>query len=271
MRPLDGRRIALLESRKSGELAGLVQRLGGTTISAPSVQEVQRSDDISIFVDGLAARRFQFVIFLTGVGATSVLEQAGRRDALDQSLEALRRATIICRGPKPIAALKRYGLSPGIVTPTPHTSVELLQALAAIELTDATVLLVHYGERNDALADGLRRRGANLSEVCPYEWQLPPDVSPLESMIEETICGRVDALLFTSQVQCRHLIHVAQTSGKRDTLVSVLNRDVVLGAIGPVCADSLRAAGLKPDVIPAAPNMAALITAVGDYFELVRD
>ena len=270
MPPLDGRRIALLESRKSSELAALVHRLGGTTASAPSVREVPQPDQADAFLAGLAAGRFDVTIFLTGVGIMALLGEAERRGSLGEACDALGRTTIACRGPKPIAALKKYGLTPHVITTKPHTHRELLEALASVSLRDARALLAHYGETNTDLADALRARGARLEEVCPYVWAMPEDVGPLISLVKEAIEGRLDAMLFTSQVQCRHLFQVARTSGLEADLSAALNRDVVVGAVGPVCADALRGFGVVPDVIPAAPNMASLITAVGDYFELTE-
>ena len=49
-----------------------------------------------------------------------------------------------------------------------------------------------------------------------------------------------------------------------------MNQDVVIGAVGPVCARAIRDAGVTPDVMPDSPNMTSLITAVGDYFELME-
>jgi len=54
-------------------------------------------------------------------------------------------------------------------------------------LTNRSVALVHYGERNTALSAALRSRGARLDEVCPYEWALPEDLAPLDP--ESPIAG----------------------------------------------------------------------------------
>ena len=60
---------------------------------------------------------------------------------------------------------------------------------------------MHYGERNEAAADGLKVRGAVVDEICLYEWRLPDDVAPLEQLVDEIIDGRIDALAVTSQIQ----------------------------------------------------------------------
>lgn len=269
MSRLDSRTIALLESRQHEELAALVRRLGGVPMSAPSVTEVPRLDDFRTFIDGLTGRRFSLAIFLTGVGVTTLIDEAERRGCRDEAIRALRDATIAVRGAKPLVALRKLGLRASVSTARPHTSAELLRALATIEVQGRGVLLVHYGERNTHIADALRWRGARLDEVCPYEWTLPEDTSPIAAVVRAAISNQLDAMLFTSQVQCRHLFEVAADMGVSESLASSLNRDVVVGAIGPVCAARLKGLGVTTDVIPAAANMPALLAALAEYFELI--
>lgn len=266
MSTLKGRTIALLESRKSEELAALVRRLDGAPVTAPAVREVPDAE-FGARIDALAAGRFSVTIFLTGVGVSALLREAENRGCLREILGALGRATVACRGPKPTAVLKRHGLRAQIVSTKPHTTRELLDALDHVDLHGREVLLVHYGERNPVVADAVRARGATLEEACPYAWALPDDVAPILAVVQNAIDGRIDGMLFTSQVQCRHLFQIAGDVGLADALARSLNRDIVVGAVGPVCAEALRDLGVRPDVIPAAPNMASLITALGDYFE----
>jgi uroporphyrinogen-III synthase len=89
-------------------------------------------------------------------------------------------------------------------------------------------------------------------------------------MVAAIAHGEVDALLFTSQVQCRHLMQIAERLGAADDLRAGLHR-IVVGAIGPVCAGALRTMGIVPDVIPALPNSPSLVRAVADYFALTTD
>ncbi|MGE0705356.1 MAG: uroporphyrinogen-III synthase [Vicinamibacterales bacterium] len=270
MSRLDNRTIGLLESRHGEELSTLVRRLGGIPMSAPAVVEVPRLDDFRTFIDGLTQRRFSLAIFLTGVGVTTLLDEAGRRGCRDEAVKALKETTIAVRGAKPLVALKRFGLRASVSTARPHTSAELLKALSTIDVQGRGVLLVHYGERNVEIAGELRRRGARLEEVCPYEWTLPDDTTDIAAVVRAATSNRLDALLFTSQIQCRHLFEVAAEIGVAESLIASLNGDVVVGAIGPVCAARLRILGVTTDVIPEAANMPALLAAVADYFELTQ-
>jgi uroporphyrinogen-III synthase len=268
---LNGRTIAILASRQSQELAALVQQLGGIAVTAPAMDEVECHDDFNAFFDGLAARRFSIAIFLSGAGASGLLREAERRGRLSEMLAALRQLSVATRGAKPMAALKRYGLRPQITTAPPHTTEELMRALSCIDVTDRGVVLVHYGERNLEVADTLRKRGARLKEVCPYEFMLPDDLSPITGVVRDVLARRVDAVLFTNRVQCRHLFQVAADMSQAEGLALTLNQNVVVGAVGPVCARALAKAGVTADVVPNASNMPSLIQAVAQYFEATTD
>jgi uroporphyrinogen-III synthase len=267
MLPLGGRRIALLERRHRDEFATLVHKLGGEPVSAPAMDEVACHDDFNAFMDGLIGHRFSLAVFLSGAGVATLLVEADRRGRLSEAVAALRQLSIACRGAKPQAALKRHGLKTQITTARPHTTRELLRALASTDVAARGIVLVHHGERNIAVADDLLRRGARLKEVCPYTWGLPDDVEPVTGVIRDAIAHRLDAVLFTNQVQCRHLFHIAADMNLARGLALSLNRDVVVGAVGAVCARGLSEMGVTADVIPSAANMPALVSAVATYFE----
>jgi uroporphyrinogen-III synthase len=272
MPTLGGARVALLEARMSRELADLVERFGGKPYCVPSVREARLPphEHVAAFIAALRAGRFSAVVFLTGVGVTQLLREADSEGHLAATLNALRQTTTVCRGPKPAAVLRRHDVPIGLSAAEPFTTTELLDALLAIDIDGKDVALVHYGERNRALADALEARGAALEELCLYEWVMPDDVEPLRTLVHDLIDGRVDAVAFTSQVQCRHLFQVAADIGKSEDLVDALSSRVVVAAIGPVCAAALKALGVTPRVLPAHPKMGPMIAALADYFELAK-
>lgn len=268
MRRLNGQSVALLEARMSRELENLVRRYGGQPRSAPALREVpQRPVDLDPFLDHLCAGGFSVVVFLTGVGVTTLLQEASARGRLETTVDALRRATIACRGAKPTAALRQHGVPTHLSARQPFTSAELLDALQSIDLAGRDVALVHYGERNEPLAGALRSRGARLHELCLYEWQLPDDVEPLRELIAAVMEGRVDAVAFTSKVQCRHLFHIAAAMGCAGDLAAALNARTTVAVIGPVCRAALRDHGVTSHVMPATPKMAPLVAAIAEYLE----
>jgi uroporphyrinogen-III synthase len=250
------------------ELAALVERYGGIVRSAPAVLEapLDCADIVADLLVRLETPARRMYVFLTGAGAAALLQEAERQERLPFVIDALKRGTIVCRGPKPTAALKRYGLTPHVTAASPFTSHAMLDAMVGLDLSDAEVTVVHYGERSEALAEALQMRGGALNELCVYEWRLPQDVGPLQELARDVVKREVDAVIFTSQVQWKHLLHVASGMGLADAVIHALG-DVVVAAVGPICSAALADAGVHPQVVPDNPKMGPLVAALAEYFE----
>ena len=270
MPALDGRRVALLEVRMATEVAAIVRRLGGIPYQVPALREIVQSEDAGPFIEALIAGHFSTVVFLTGAGVSALLREADRRHSLEATLAALRLARVACRGPKPAHVLRHHHVHVVATAAEPYTSREMLKALEAIDLEGETVALVHYGEINAAVAAALSARGAQLDDVLLYEWSMPDDVEPLRVLVRELIDGQVDGIVFTTQIQCRHLFRVAGDLGLCRQLTEALNnRAVVVTAVGPICAEVVRFFGVTPDVVPARPKLGPMMTALADYYRSV--
>jgi uroporphyrinogen-III synthase len=270
-RNFNGARIALLEARHSATMANLVTLYGGEPYAVPALREAAvASPRIDQLVDGVARGRFSTVIFLTGVAAQRLFEEADRRQLLADVQERLRRSITVVRGPKPGAVLARYGVKASVTVDAPYTTRELLAKLASIDIDRKYVALLHYGERHTELSLALRTRGARLADFLLYEWQLPNDTAPLQKLVRDLIAGNVDAIAFTNKIQVRHLNMVAAEMGLVEELAQALVRGVVVASIGPSCTHQLLLLGIRPLVVPPIPKMRPLISALSDYFGYVR-
>ncbi len=250
------------------ELADLVRRYGGVVRSAPAVREapLDCSTVVADFLNRLQTPARRVHVFLTGAGAAVLLQEAERQGGLPLVIDSLKRGTVVCRGPKPAAVLNKYGISANLSAASPYTSHELLRAMADLDIADAEVTVVHYGERSDTLAHAIRQRGAMLNELCVYEWRLPDDVGPLQDTARDLVNRTVDAVVFTSQVQWKHLHLVASDLGVGDAVIEALNSGVIVAAVGPICSAALIDAGVRPHVVPDNPKMGALVAALAAYF-----
>jgi len=268
MNELNGKRIALLEARLGGELARLIERYGGIPFQFPALREqtVDASAEVATLINQLSSGQIPFIVFQTGVGVTTLLNEAEKLGRREELCAALPGVTTICRGPKPTAVLTRAGVKPSIQTREPFTTAELLEAIAPLDLNGQPVAVLHYGERNDALAEALKNRGARLRELCLYEWRLPEDITPLVTLIGEALRGAFDAVVFTSQIQARHLFQIAAERNEADALRDALNQRTIVASIGPTCSAALRALGVEPRVEPENPKMGPMAMALGRYF-----
>lgn len=269
MRRFQEAQIALLEARMSSEMADLIRRYGGKPSCVPAVREVSldRGEQVGAFIEQLAQESVRMVVFLTGVGVISLLREAEQLGQKSELLDALHKVTVICRGPKPAAVLKRNGIPIALSAPEPYTTYELLDTMRDLDMTGVRVGLVHYGERNAFLAQALQDRGAKLEELCLYEWFLPEDVSSLQMLVQNIINEHVDAIVFTSQVQARHLFLIAEKLTLADELVQALNTKTIVASIGPTCTTVLQTFGVMPHVIPEHPKMGYLVKALAEYMK----
>ncbi len=265
---LRGLRVALLEGRMSSELASLVTRSSGVPYCVPAVREEVRAPTREV-AEAIAwlGEAPRVVVVSTGAGIDAWFEQA-RALGLEAALHGgLAYATTVCRGPKPVAALKLRGLCATVRVESPYTTRELNAALAGLALEDRELLFLHYGERNAPAVEALRARGVRVRELLVYEWRLPEDLAPLVRLIDEIVEKRVGAVAFTSQVQVRHLLQVAAREGRREELVAALRTHTVVAAIGPTCDDALRAVGIPSRIVASPPKMGPLVAGLARYLE----
>ncbi len=70
----EGRTVLSFESRRSAEIAKLIETYGGRAMVAPATREVPAASDadVSRFVTALLEGRIDLVIFLTGVGTRAL-------------------------------------------------------------------------------------------------------------------------------------------------------------------------------------------------------
>jgi len=258
---LSGMRVVAFESRRATEMAELIRRHGGEPLMAPSMREVPLSEHAAIFeyVRRLDAGEIDVVILLTGVGLRTLVEIVAREWSRERLAAALRRATLVARGPKPVAALRELGLRPDVVAGEPNTWREILAVVdAQMPVAGKRVAVQEYGVTNQGLADGLVSRGAEVVRVPIYRWALPGDLAPLRDAIGAIRGGQADMAVFTSATQVYHLFQVA---GDDADALRVGFRNVLIASIGPICSEALREHELEPDLEPEHAKMGQLVRA----------
>jgi uroporphyrinogen-III synthase len=268
MPDLRRRVVAFLESRRTAELADLIQRHNGVPLAAPCLREVHSPDAPSLRrdVERVCEADLALAIFLTGVGTATVFESArliGREDDLRRRLAA---ATVAVRGPKPTAVLRRLGVRIDITAPPPNTTAEVIQSLETLDITGQTVAVQLYGEPNPSLSQALRARGAEVLELAPYVWDRPVDPKPILALLDALDTRSVDALLITSQAQVENLFSVARQHGRTPRLTGV-----AIGVQGPVAEAAIVSQGFEPAIRPKHAHMGALVLAAAEYFSSIPE
>jgi uroporphyrinogen-III synthase len=264
---LAGLNVVSFESRLAQTMADLIALHGGNPVSAPSMKEapLESNVDAFSFAEKLFDGKIDLVIFLTGVGARTLVEALETRHPKEKILEALRKVVVVPRGPKPIRVLKEFHVPFALTVPEPNTWKELLAALDAhpdkAPLKNKTVAVQEYGLPNENLLEGLKSRGAEVLRVPVYRWTLPDHLEPLKKAISQILNGEIQAAIFTTAVQIVHVLKVAKQMGRDHDLQKAFEK-MVVASVGPDCAESLTQHGIHVDIQPAIPKMGPLVLEV---------
>jgi len=260
--PFDGLRVISFESRRATEMAELIRRQGGDPYVAPSMREgpLENNAEAFEFAERLFRGEFDLAIFLTGVGTRALNKVLAARYPEDQFSEALRKIAVAARGPKPLAALREMKVPVAVIAPEPNTWRELLAALEGRpECNNAKRIAVQeYGKSNPELLDALRARGARVTTVRVYQWDLPEDLAPLREAIHRIADGKADVAMFTTSIQIPHLFRIAGEEGLTDAMQSGMRR-MAIASIGPTTTETLEEFGVEADITPTHPKMGFLV------------
>jgi uroporphyrinogen-III synthase len=230
---MQGRNIAILENRVGEHLVGLV-------------------------IESFAAEAPYLAIFQTGVGTKALLDTCGELGLSAALLRALGAATVVARGPKPTAELRRRNVRIDLSAADPYTTHEVLQAIAHLDLRGKSVLVQRYGESNAELDHALKQKGARVAEVPTYRWALPRDTAPLIELMDALQRKDVDAVVFTSASQAKNLFALAAQHQRGAALRDHLNATLV-ASIGPVCSHALRELGVAVGFEASPPKLGPLL------------
>lgn len=259
--------IAILENRAGEQLADLVRKYGGTPFSAPALAEIPDIDPVLIaqMVQDWQSNRPDFFIFQTGVGVKALFATTDSLGISEQFLQTLASSIVAVRGTKPSAVLKSRDVRIDLPASAPYTTVEVLAALDAYDLTEKLVVVQRYGDTNLELQNALEERGARVMEIATYRWSLPENTQPMIDMMDALAVNAIDMVCFTSASQVHNLFAVAQQLGRNEALRADLNRSMV-ASIGPVCTVALHKFGIKVDVEPNPPKLGPFIAAINSKF-----
>ncbi len=264
-----GMTVAAFESRMADHMAKLIARYEGNPLVAPSLQEIplENNTEVLDFAADLMAGDVDLLILLTGVGTRTLVDVWKTQFTLEAIRQTLTNTTLVCRGPKPVAALKELGLKPHITVPEPNTWQDILYTLDEHKpegLSGLRIAVQEYGTTNTDLTQGLTERGAHVRSVAVYRWALPDDVEPLKRTLRSIVEGQASVALFTSAVQVDHIVKLLNATDELAAFRDALAKTMV-ASIGPVTSQRLRHHGLSVDFEPSHARMGTLVKEASEH------
>jgi uroporphyrinogen-III synthase len=240
------------------EIEKLIRTRGGEPFVAPSMREVPLAANPQAFsfAEALFSQQIDMVILLTGVGTRLLSNVLDTRYPAGSLAEALKAVAVVCRGPKPAAVMREWDVPIAVLAPEPNTWREVLKATEG--RPERKIAIQEYGRTAEELAAGLKARGAEVTSVSVYQWDLPVDRQPLQNACRKLVAGEIDVMLLTAAVQVQNLLQVAAEQGMEAEVRGALGR-VVLASIGPTTSETLTELGFTPDFEPSHPRMGFLV------------
>jgi uroporphyrinogen III methyltransferase / synthase len=276
-RPLAGLTVLVPRARnQASDFSALLRARGAEPLEVPTIEirPVASTTALDQAVEDLAAGRFHWVV-LTSVNGVAALR--ARFEALGQDPAALANARVAAVGPATETALRHWGINPDLV-PEVATTAALAQEFPpapganaasldqgdppASEVTTVAsdqgvppgsggVLLARADLANPELAVVLRAKGWRTTEVVAYH-TVP--VGTLDPAARRRLdAGEVDWVAFTASSTVEGFLR--GYGGPPPPGVRV-------AAIGPVTADTARAAGIRVAATATEHTIPGLVTAI---------
>ncbi len=246
-RPLFGRRVAVTRARaQASGLARRLRALGADVVETPTI----RTRSLEAQLPDLAP--YAYVAVTSPNGARELMAALLRSDRDGRDLYG---TTLAAVGPGTARALRAVGLRPDVV-PETFTGEALAALLGAtqpswsrkVEHGAPKALLFRAAGAGDALPDGLRAAGIEVTDLAAYETV----AEPLGSDDLDAIAGS-DYVTFTSASTARFLAEAGGLPGP-DGPRSV--------SIGPVTTEALAELGVTPAVEAEQANLDGLVAAL---------
>ena len=198
--------------------------------------------------------RFSWIVFTSVNGVRVFFE---RLRTLGRDVRSLHRARIAAVGSRTAAALADRGVLVDVV-PREFRGEAVAQAMREVGVAGSRVLLPRAAEAREVLPRMLVEAGAEVEEVASYRTiPLQVDADVVRRALVEK---RVDLVTFTSSSTVRSFLALLGEE------VTALLQDVPIGCIGPITADTARAAGLDVKLQPEVYTIPSFADAILAHF-----
>jgi len=255
-RPLDGRTIVVTRAAAQAQrFTQLLAEAGARVLEAPAIVIAPPPswEPLDAALDALGT--FTWVIFTSVNGVAMVDRRLPARGLAWAALAGRRVAAI---GPATADALAEHGVRPDLV-PDEYRAEGLLERLRGLITPADRVLLPRAAQTRDLLVTGLRRLGAQVTEVPAYATRRAD--ADAARVREALAAGAIDAVTFTSSSTARNFAEMFTEEERR----SWLGR-VTVASIGPITAATATEYGLTTAVMPGEYTIPALARALAEHF-----
>jgi uroporphyrinogen III methyltransferase / synthase len=258
-RPLGGRTIVVTRAAAQAQrFTQLLEAAGARVLEAPAIVIAPPPSWEPLDAALEALDTFTWVIF-TSVNGVAMVDR--RLPARGRAWTALAGRRVAAIGPATADALAEHGVRADLV-PGEYRAEGLLERLRGVITPADRVMLPRAAQTRDVLVSGLRRLGAQVTEVPAYATRRAE--AGTARLREALVAGTIDAITFTSSSTARNFAELFTEDERRSWLARV-----TVASIGPVTAATAAEYGLRTEVMPLEYTIPALARALAEHFTRV--
>jgi uroporphyrinogen-III synthase len=264
-RPLEGFRIGVTADRRAEEQSEMLRRRGARVLHGPTIRTMPLGPDEGLrpVTEKLIANPPDVLVANTGIGVRSWFAAAESWGLGQDLLDALAQSQVFARGPKAAGAILTAGLPVAWRAPS-ETLAELVRELLRGSVAGRRIAVQLDGNVEQREAARLRDAGAAVFEVPVYQWTLPEDERPAVRLAEAACDRHLDAVTFTSAAALDNLFALAHEHDLAPALREALDGPVVAMCVGPVCARTAAAHGVR-GVEPGRARLGAMVRTLTEH------
>lgn len=253
--PLFGKKIVVTRSRaQASDMARQLAELGAEVLECPgiAIRPLESFGEADSAIRRLGG--YQWLVLTSANGVDCFWRRLAACGLDSRALGGLKIAAI---GPGTADALSVRGIRPDFLPErfVAESVAEGLVGLLGDRMAGTRFLLPRAAAARDALPSLLRAAGAEVDIVPLYSAE-PVPIAP--EMLERL--AEVDCISFASSSTVRNFL--AQVPARK-----IRELGIALAAIGPITAQTLREAGLEPDIMPEKYTIADMVSAIAAHYD----
>ncbi|MCI1746700.1 MAG: uroporphyrinogen-III synthase [Acidipropionibacterium sp.] len=260
---LAGTEILVTAQRRAEDLAAPLRRHGAGVSIVPTLSVEKHIDEPELLsrTRELISAPPAIIVITTGFGLRGWHETADAAGIGVPLVELLNGTRVMARGAKASGALQQLGSRADWVAAGESTA-EILDVLVAEGVEGVRIAVQLDGGGDAKLVGGLRRAGAEVTELTVYRWGPPEDPQAVEQAARDLAAGRYDAVAFTAAPGAAAWV-ASLGQGLDAVRERVASGSLTLVAVGSLCAQPLIDADM-PAVWPERSRLGPLIRLLSD-------
>jgi uroporphyrinogen III methyltransferase/synthase len=237
----------------------LLESMGAEAVEAPMIRILPPDDYSSLDAACQRIGTFDWVVFSS---ANAVETFIHRLLATPHDLRELKGVKLCAVGVATTARLARYGLKVDL-TPAEFRAEALARAISdTADVRGLRILLPRADIGREVVAEELRLRGADVTEVVAYRTVVEPEREGEPDIYRMLLERRIDVVTFTSPSAVRSFVSALGAEPAADLL-----RTTVVASIGPVTAEAAARYNIQTTVIPSQYTVPMLVDAIVQHFQ----